>query len=43
MQPRPYPLRRLVFPDLEYAGGRLDLGPDAPPSDKGAGEGRVRE
>jgi len=37
VQPRPDPRRRLVLAHLEHAAGRLDLGLDAPPGDKGTG------
>jgi len=37
VQPRPDPRRRLVLAHLEYAAGRLDLGPCAPAGDEGTG------
>src|SRR5690242_13158221 len=43
MQPRPNPVRRLVLAHLEYAPGRLDLGPGTPSGDERAGEGGIRE
>ena len=43
MQARPNPRRRLVLAHLEYATGRLDLGPGAPSGDEGSGKRRIRE